>query len=331
MTLFQKKLWRITFHLFWAVLWTFALSIVLLYSMRWILGDRFLPVRLLNYFMPWLLIGLIPGLIVAYLARRRRLLIALSVPTVFVVFTYAPLFLPRLGSAPSAGLPIKVMSYNVMNRNQNVATMAEVIKRERPDILMLQEIQPQETQTLLYMLRNLYPGSTPNLLYAAGLGQAIISRYTLNTVSVSTVKRNWRFQKVSIDTPNGIISVWNVHPHAPLMGFVRHIKEISLLIDDLIKAKGPLIMGGDFNTNEQSQHYQGISQYLNNAHWEAGWGFGFTYPTRARRLGMIAPLVRIDHIFYSDHFYAHSARTLTTSGGSDHLPVIAELSLYSSK
>jgi endonuclease/exonuclease/phosphatase (EEP) superfamily protein YafD len=38
-------------------------------------------------------------------------------------------------------------------------------------------------------------------------------------------------------------------------------------------------------------------------------------------------MVRIDHIFYSDHFFAHTAGTLPTSGGSDHLPVVAELSL----
>jgi endonuclease/exonuclease/phosphatase (EEP) superfamily protein YafD len=73
-----------------------------------------------------------------------------------------------------------------------------------------------------------------------------------------------------------------------------------------------------------------IDQYLDNAHWEAGWGFGFSFPSSDRPLRgrfQIPSLVRIDHIFYSDHFYVLNARTLPTAGGSDHLPVVAELSL----
>jgi endonuclease/exonuclease/phosphatase (EEP) superfamily protein YafD len=37
------------------------------------------------------------------------------------------------------------------------------------------------------------------------------------------------------------------------------------------------------------------------------------------------PAIRIDHIFYSDHFFASGAYTVDNSGGSDHFPVIAEL------
>jgi vancomycin resistance protein VanJ len=72
-----------------------------------------------------------------------------------------------------------------------------------------------------------------------------------------------------------------------------------------------------------------INQQLQNAHWEAGWGFGFTFPFSRGRIRGILPqprMVRIDHIFYSDHFFAHSAGTLTESGGSDHLPVFAGFS-----
>ena len=74
-----------------------------------------------------------------------------------------------------------------------------------------------------------------------------------------------------------------------------------------------------------------VDQYLNEAHHEAGWGFGFTYPAPPHpikdtpiKLGL---LYRIDHIFYSHHFRAHQAQTLTTAAGSDHLPIVAVLSL----
>jgi endonuclease/exonuclease/phosphatase family metal-dependent hydrolase len=87
-------------------------------------------------------------------------------------------------------------------------------------------------------------------------------------------------------------------------------------------------VGGDFNTTDQSEGYHLLAQHLKNAHWEAGWGFGFSFPAnqpRFKRIPILTPVVRIDHIFYSSHFLAHSATTLSDSGGSDHLPVIAEL------
>ena len=74
-----KQVWIVTKSLFWARLWLFALGLVIWYPMRWWPGDRFWPVRLTNYFMPWLLVGLIPALVVAGLARRRRLATTLAI------------------------------------------------------------------------------------------------------------------------------------------------------------------------------------------------------------------------------------------------------------
>jgi len=102
------------------------------------------------------------------------------------------------------------------------------------------------------------------------------------------------------------------------------------LAKDIETTDYPLIVLGDFNATDQSTTYKTINRYLHNAHWDAGWGFGFTFPAPPHvppewpfETGVI---YRIDHIFYSDHFTAHDAQTLTTSAGSDHLPVTAILS-----
>ena len=101
----------------------------------------------------------------------------------------------------------------------------------------------------------------------------------------------------------------------------------ALLEKDVAPAKNPVILGGDFNTSDQSQTYRLVSQYLKDAHWESGRGFGFTYPTssyRFKKKYFVPPLIRLDHIFYSSQFIPINARTLNESGGSDHLPVVAE-------
>jgi vancomycin resistance protein VanJ len=103
------------------------------------------------------------------------------------------------------------------------------------------------------------------------------------------------------------------------------------LVEAIAAVEGPLIAGGDFNAAEPLTTYRLVSSYLRNAHWEAGWGFGFSYPAPPYTVEGVpvvtGPLYRIDHVFYNHYFVAGSARTLPAARGSDHLPVMAELFL----
>lgn len=322
-----KTLWRLTLYPLWAGWWFFGLSLLVWYPLRWWPGDQLLPVRMANYFMPWLLVGLIPGLLAASLARRYRLLALLAAPTLLIGLTYAPLFLPRSPVVLAAATPFKVMSYNVFAWNRNIPAAAAVIRQEQPDILLLQEVTPWIARQLQQELAGLYPHRQPYFIYQADMGQAIISRYPLTPLEASHAQG--RVQKALVDTPAGPMTVWNVHPNAP-DAWSSQQRQISNLAAAIAQVKGPLIVGGDFNTTNSSEAYRLFSQYLDNAHWQAGWGFGFSFPADKQLfegVRIITPVVRIDHVFYSHHFFVHSASTLTNSGGSDHRPVVAELSL----
>ena len=307
-------------------LWLFGLGVLLTFLLRRWPGDQLLPVRLLNFMMPWLLILLVPALIAARLAGCHWLVTVLALPTLFISLSYAPLFLPRCCSAPSSGETFKVMSDNVSRHNTDVTAMAALIRQEQPDILLLQELRQDRVEAFIKTLADLYPDVELHFIYDPYTLQAVASRYPLTPLAMMLEKGN--AQKVLLETPNGPVTVINIHPR--FRGWQRRYQQMStLLAEDIISADGPIILGGDFNTTEQSQIYRLVSQHLQNAHWEAGWGFGFTFPFPVhliRRKFSLPPLVRIDHIFYSDHFFAHNAGTLTESGGSDHLPVFAEFS-----
>lgn len=322
-----KLAWCGGLRLLWLGLSLFGLGVLAWYVLHWWSGDRFWPVRLVNYFMPWLLVGLIPGLIMAGLARRQKVILLLAVPTLIISLTFAPLFLPRSSVALAAGGSFKVMSYNVWGRNKHVAEVAQNIRQEQPDILLLQEVTPRTAKALTPQLVDLYPGSQLHFAYDPDIGQAIISRYPLTLLEAA--RQKGRTQKVRVDTPVGPIEVWNVHPNVPLP-WKQQYQQIAALTEDISAAGGPLIVGGDFNTTDQSETYRLVSQYLQNAHWEAGWGFGFSFPAHSpnfKGVPVLTSIIRIDHIFYSRHFLARSARTLEESGGSDHFPVVANLSL----
>jgi len=309
---------------FWLGLWLFGLGVLLSYLMRWWPGERILTVRLTNYLMPWLLIGLVPGLIMAGMANRKWLAVTLLVPTILIGFTYVQLFFPRPSIATNNRGHLKIMSYNVWRNNKNIIAVAKVVEKVNPDILLLQELKPSRVHELLGALANLYPDTELHFAYEAQMLQAVIGRYPL--VPLEALPKKGRAQKVLTKTPNGPITIFNIHAH--LNGWLRRHHQIAaLLAEDIAAVDGPVILGGDFNTTDQTQTYKLVSQYLHDAHWVAGYGFGFTFPSPIFRFKGKVPipsLVRIDHIFYSDHFTPIRAGTLTESGGSDHLPVVAE-------
>jgi len=327
----QKWLYSLITNAFWGSLWLFGLSILIFFLIRWWSGDQLPPVRLMNYLMPWLLCGLLPTIIMARLFHHNWLTVTLAIPTALICLTYAPLFLPRFCDAIADHQPVKIMSYNVWRENQNMTAVAEVILKEQPDIILLQEVQRGRVQALLKALAHLYPDTKPNFTYAPSMLQAVISRYPLTPLR--NLPQKAAAQKVLIHLPQNKITVFNVHPqHGRWLR--RHNQVKALLEEEISPMNAPVILAGDFNTTEQSQTYKLITEYMNNTHRQAGFGFGFTYPSRIYRFkGRIPlpPLVRIDHIFYNNYFLIHKAATLKESGGSDHLPIVAELFLESAQ
>lgn len=313
-------------RLAWLVFWLVGLGLLAWLVLRWRPGDSFWPVRLVNYATPWLLLGLGPGLAFAGLTRRRRLAVVLLVPTLFIVTTYAPLFLPRT-SPVQAGQqpPLRVMSYNIWGGNENIAAAHQLIVAQQPDLLFLQEVSLGISRELFPRLSTLYGTQAPFILYDRQSEQAIVSRYPLHLTETSY--RKGRVLKAIVDLPSGPTAVWNVHPFQPFP-WELHFRQIQTLAEEITAVEGPLIVAGDFNTTEQAEPYRLISRSLHNAHWEAGWGFGFSFPSADRQFKDHTPipsLVRIDHIFFNDRFYALRAGTLNRSGGSDHYPIVAEL------
>lgn len=324
-----KKLLSASLNVFWLALWLASLSLVLLSPLRWLFGDSLKPVRLVSYITPWLLVFSLPTLIIARLTGRKWLSFVLAIPTLAISFTFAPLFLPNRQTTPSPDdFSLKIMSYN-LHGIQEIRGIVEVIRQEKPDILLIQEYSPALVSPSFHGLDNLYPKLYVDVA-PKNLGQAIFSRYPLKRVSVEFDKG--RTQKILIETQAGPIAIWNVHPIPPyLIPPELYDAQIYALIADISKAKEPLIVAGDFNATDQSEAYRMISRHLKDSYWEAGWGFGFSYPAPPytfmdSRL-QTGPLWRIDHIFHSQGFIVNSAQTLTTSGGSDHFPIVAELSV----
>ncbi len=315
-----------------ATAWFLASAVLAALSLRDWLGDELFVTRYTGYVMPWLLLGLLPGAVWAWMIRRRVLSAVLGMSAAIIAAEEAPLFRGHDPISSPPAVRLEVMSYNTWSGNKDEGRIADVVLREAPDILLIQEIRPEVFGRLMDELRDLYGGRGVYRAYDAALLQAVISRYPVEPRA--SMKDKGQAQKVVVHTPAGPISVYNVHPLRQHGGWRHRYGEIaSLLEEDVLRERSLVILGGDFNTTDQSQLYRLIAGHLRNAHREAGFGFGFTYPAsgfRVLRRFTLPSVVRIDHIFFSDHFVALRAGTLREDGGSDHRPVFAELGLRSS-
>jgi endonuclease/exonuclease/phosphatase (EEP) superfamily protein YafD len=259
-------------------------------------GDSWLPVRMGSYFAPWLFMALIPGLAIALLGRRRGLSKLIMLLLLLFVGQYGPVLLPRPAHiyAGAETAELRVMTFNVNLNNRNAEGIAALVQQEQPDLIAFQEMMPELISLLQPRLAASHPYVEVDRSWL--LPMALFSRYPLTALPKPA--QAVRAQHALVETPAGAVVIWNVHPN-------------------------PVVRGG---WEAQRASFQAV-----------GRGFGFTFPdfSQARSLDLpwytrpllaAGPVVRIDHIFASQHFVPRQTSVVPVASGSDHRPVIATLS-----
>jgi vancomycin resistance protein VanJ len=311
-----------------AAAWVFALALAAWNLLRIYPGDRWLWVRLGNYFAPWLFMALAPALIVALLARRPWLGRVVLLLAVIFAARYWPVLLPRphlIRAGVDAG-ELRVMTFNVNYANRNASDIADMIRAESPDVIAMQELSKDLRQALQAELAPDYPYSVP--VTSEGPLMGLFSRYPITVQPVPAAA--YRTRRVSVETPYGTMEVWNVHPPPAVSqpGWESQRAILAAVAGEIEAETEPLIVLGDFNTTDQTENYRLIADHMTDVHWSVGRGFAFTFPY-PRRYGvdspLLGPMVGIDHIFVSDHFTPQAIKVIPSGHGSDHLPVVATL------
>jgi endonuclease/exonuclease/phosphatase family metal-dependent hydrolase len=251
---------------------------------------------------------------------------------VFLIGCSAPAG-PKPRPTPSA--TFRVMTYNIhhgagADDRLDLDRVAEVIRRERPDIVALQEVDRGVTRSgrrdLLQELARLtgfeYAAFGKNIDHQGGdYGNGILSRYPIlrevNTPldQVEPGERRGVLQAV-VDIRGREVAVLVTHFD------VRNAEE-RLLSARQVEEKllpdydgYPLLFAGDFNDVPDGAVYQRLTTRLSDA-WKAGDGPGYTIPVDA-------PSRRIDYVFHSPHLTPVAAH-VPRSDASDHLPLVVDL------
>jgi endonuclease/exonuclease/phosphatase (EEP) superfamily protein YafD len=101
------------------------------------------------------------------------------VALILIAHSYTALFSNCMKAAKGDGQSLKIMSYNVWRDNNNMTAVAEVIGREKPDIILLQELQQYNVHRLVKELQFFYHDNEIQIAYASHSLQAIISSYPI--------------------------------------------------------------------------------------------------------------------------------------------------------
>ncbi|MGH9967402.1 MAG: endonuclease/exonuclease/phosphatase family protein [Pyrinomonadaceae bacterium] len=238
----------------------------------------------------------------------------------------------------SAKKTLRVMTYNIhvgvgMDKKLDLQRIADVINRERPDLVGLQEVDrgvkrtegKDEIAELAKMTRMDY-AFAHNLDYQGGqYGVAILSRFLIQKIAHKKFENKREAERrgmIRVEVEVAGRTVNFVTTHLDYQYGDGRLFETEQLLRSLEQVGGPLIVVGDFNDEPTGSAYKLMSMRFEDA-WirSRAKGDGLSYPADK-------PAKRIDYIFYRKDEDIRAKKTwVVNTLASDHLPVMAELEL----
>ncbi|MDT7602687.1 MAG: hypothetical protein QOF61_684 [Acidobacteriota bacterium] len=220
-----------------------------------------------------------------------------------------------------------------MDKKLDLPRIAEVIKRERPDLVGLQEVDRGVERTHrvdqiaeLARLTGMEYAFAPNLAYQGGwYGVAILSRFPIlasEHARYQHLREAERRGYLRVEVSVGGRTISFVATHLDYQHDDNRLYETRQLLNALSRVSTPLIVAGDFNEEPEGASYKLMLSRFADA-WAASGtqADGLTYPADK-------PRKRIDYIFYAPRERARARRArVVESLASDHRALAAEIEL----
>ncbi|MFG2060180.1 endonuclease/exonuclease/phosphatase family protein [Micromonospora sp. NPDC048871] len=300
-------------------------------GLGWVLArllglDRGPLVQLLA-FTPYAALGSLVPLLLALALRRRWPAVVAALTTVALVAVVVPRALPS--PQPQVNGPtVRLLTANLLAGAADPATVVELVRTERVDVLVVQEFTPSAQVELDRLgLDRLLPYRHLNPVVGTP-GSGLYARHPIRDAGLRTLRGGWGFTQAyaTVAVPGAQeVRVESAHPSAPYAldqtGFWRD----DLAAQPAATPEGALsILAGDFNATLDHGPLRALldTGYVDAA---AAVGAGLT-GTWGPYDGSLIPPVTIDHVLVDRRIAVHDA-TVRPLPGSDHRMVLAELRL----
>ncbi|MFF2363943.1 endonuclease/exonuclease/phosphatase family protein [Streptomyces sp. NPDC058122] len=272
---------------------------------------------LLESFLPWSGLVIMVLLVLSLLRRSLLALAALVLPVAAWACLFGGLLLPE---AEPGAHDLVVVQHNAGDENTDPAGTARSLADAEPDLIALEELVPASLPVYERTLAPRYP-------YRAVAGTVgLWSKHPLTDVDTVDI----RPAEITEPWSRGLRAVVHVR-HREIAVYVAHLPSVRIrstglasswrdesagLLSKAIAADElrTALLLGDFNSTLDDCGLTPLTSRMNVPQR----GFAFSFPAAF-------PVARIDHVMARSATVGH-LRTLPATG-SDHLPVIARITL----
>ncbi|MCF7675766.1 MAG: endonuclease/exonuclease/phosphatase family protein [Akkermansiaceae bacterium] len=228
----------------------------------------------------------------------------------------------RGGNEPAGGMiPFRVLSFNVLSRNQRRAEVVDWVRETDPDLAFFPEVTP-EWAAALEKLRATMPYQVLEPR-EGNFGFALFSKHPFlaerevpsGLLDVATVR-------VELDIGGRKVVLIGAHPLPPLSGAMARDRDQVLLelADEVRQEPGPVVLAGDLNATPWCHAMKPV--YAAGLR-DSRWGRGVRATWRWRNPFFAIP---IDHVLIKGAVAVENCQT-GPDLGSDHRPVVVDLRL----
>jgi endonuclease/exonuclease/phosphatase (EEP) superfamily protein YafD len=284
----MKVSFREIFLLFISIAsWSYLILLIGWIVLHLLTGDRIAYLAAANFLIVYLFLPLPLVLLGALLTRSRSLGLGFGIGALVFLWLWGPQFLPRLRHPPAHGPALSVMTYNVLAWHTYTQPVIENIRAQSVDIVFLQELNHNLARALSTELKDEFPFQILEPVDSpSGIG--VISRFPIRPTGERLPYR-WIGgpQVLDLDWNGQAVTLVNIHmvPNTR-MGRTAIIEPPIRLREaqaqELVKLARsrsiPVIIAGDANSAPLNEATRIITRELQDAWWEAGFGLGHTFP-----------------------------------------------------
>jgi endonuclease/exonuclease/phosphatase (EEP) superfamily protein YafD len=235
------------------------------------------------------------------------------------------LWLGGTANAAPGGVPLRVVSANVLSQNPTPEKMLELVRAADPDLIVLVDARQRSWQPVLSELATSYPYEAPQE-WRERTPVILFSRHPIVAAQVVRPPGGRRpYLVAEIAVGDTTVVVAGVHPSSPSPTEPGDTRRRNRELDHIAEIAGaadrPVIVAGDFNTTPWSPYYQDLLAAAGLRNAALGHGYIGTWPT-----WFWPALIPIDHVLLKGPLAVTTVRR-GPAIGSDHFPIIADLRL----
>ncbi len=224
-------------------------------------------------------------------------------------------------AAGQSSKSFKVYSANLNQDNRDLLKINIEVHKIDPEIVLLLEVNLEQDQQLRSIMQH-YPYHIYNASFES-LGFLFLSKFPIHSHNVTKLSKFGNsILEAMLEINQKPVMFYGIHAQRPsLINYIERKNQFLWLTQQIKEQSLPVIVAGDFNTTPYSTIFKKLVTVSRLKDTREGFGWQPSWPT------YFPPLwIPIDHVLVTPDIQVHQ-RTTGPYVGSDHYPVIAELSL----